>query len=154
MRTEHILCDPDYFICNPYYFICNPYYFGSLLATLLCWFIFADMRRTISFIYIFNLLVLCAVAAPPKRIITLSGALSETVDALGLGSSIVAVDVTSIYPAYVKALPRVSKNRSVLAEGLMAFHPDLVLAPAGNVSPEVERQLRTLGVRWVNIRQE
>lgn len=92
-------------------------------------------------------------AAQPKRIVCLSGALTETVDALGLGKSIVAVDVTSTYPAYVAQLPKVSKNRSVSAEGLISFTPDLVLAPDGTVSKEIEFQLNAAGIKLVRIKQ-
>lgn len=93
-------------------------------------------------------------AAVPKRIITLGAALTETVDAMGFGKNIVAVDVTSMYPAFVTKLPRVSNNRAVSAEGLIAFAPDLVLAPEGSVSKEVQYQLKSAGIRFVNIRQE
>lgn len=94
-----------------------------------------------------------AASAQPKRIITLNGALTETVDALGLGKNIVAIDVTSTYPAYVSALPKVSKNRSVSAEGLISFTPDLVLAPDGSVSKEIESQLTAAGIKLVRIKQ-
>lgn len=93
-------------------------------------------------------------AAAPKRIITLSAALTETADALDFGKNIVAVDITSMYPAFVNKLPRVSNNRSVSAEGLIAFAPDLVLAPEGSVSKEVQYQLQSAGIRFVNIKQE
>ncbi len=95
-----------------------------------------------------------ASAAVPKRIITLSGALTETADALGFGKSIVAVDVTSIYPAYVAALPKVSRNRTVSAEGLISFKPDLILAPEGSVSKEIAYQLHSAGINLVNIKQD
>jgi iron complex transport system substrate-binding protein len=93
-------------------------------------------------------------AATPKRIITLSAALTETTDALGFGKNIVAVDVTSMYPAYINKLPKVSNNRSVSAEALIAFAPDLVLAPDGSVSKEIQYQLRSAGIRFVGIKQE
>jgi len=93
-------------------------------------------------------------AAIPKRIITLSAALTETADALGFGKNIVAVDVTSMYPAFVNKLPKVSNNRSVSAEGLIAFAPDLVLAPEGSVSKEIQYQLKSAGIRFVGIKQE
>ena len=101
-------------------------------------------------------LLLCAftLRAAPSRIITLSGALTETVDALGLGKHIVATDVTSTYPAYIKKLPKVSRNRALSAEGILAFRPDLVLAPAGDISPETQQQLKALGIRLVSIRQQ
>ena len=91
--------------------------------------------------------------AQPKRIVTLNGALTETVDALGLGKSIVAVDITSTYPAYVNTLPKVSKNRSVSAEGLISFNPDIVLAPDGGVSKEIESQINAAGIKLVRIKQ-
>ncbi|GGH23946.1 hemin ABC transporter substrate-binding protein [Sphingobacterium alkalisoli] len=95
-----------------------------------------------------------ATAAVPQRIITLSSALTETVYSLGLGASIVAADVTSVSPAEAAQLPRVSKNRSVSAEGLMAYRPDLILAPAGDIPAGILGQLKSAGIRVVEIKQE
>ncbi|NII25938.1 ABC transporter substrate-binding protein [Pseudoflavitalea sp. X16] len=90
----------------------------------------------------------------PQRIITLSGALTEVADALGFGKNIVAVDVTSEFPAYVKQLPKVSRNRSLSVEGLMAYRPDIVLAPEGDISKAIQSQLKAAGITLVNIKQE
>ena len=95
-----------------------------------------------------------AFAVVPGRIITLSAALTETADALGFSKNIIAVDVTSIYPAYINKLPKVSNTRAVSAESLIAFTPDLVLAPEGSVSKEIQYQLRSAGISFVNIKQE
>lgn len=92
--------------------------------------------------------------AVPRRIITLSGAITETVEALGFGKQIVAVDVTSTYPDDIKTIPKVSRNRSLSAEGLMSFQPDLIIAPAGDVSFELQGQLKSYGIKVVLIRQE
>ncbi|SFW19133.1 iron complex transport system substrate-binding protein [Sinomicrobium oceani] len=92
--------------------------------------------------------------AQPHRIITLGGAITETVAALGLEDRIVAVDVTSEYPESIKKLPKVSKNRSVSAEGLMAFRPDLVLAPYGDVPYSVVQALKGAGIPFVAIKQD
>jgi iron complex transport system substrate-binding protein len=92
--------------------------------------------------------------AQPKRIITLGSALTETVFALGKGANIVAVDVTSVSPEQAKALPKVSRNRSVSAEGLASYRPDLVLAPEGDLSRETIGQLRSLGIKVVPVKQE
>jgi iron complex transport system substrate-binding protein len=94
-----------------------------------------------------------AIAAVPKRIITLNNTLTETIDALGLGKNLVAVDVTSIYPAYVQKLPKASRNRSVSAEGLLSFSPDIVLAADGSISKEVEYQLTAANIKVVQIKQ-
>lgn len=94
------------------------------------------------------------VHAQAKRIITLSTALSEVTYALGAGSKIVAVDVTSEYPQEINKKPRVSKDRNVSLEGLLSFRPDLVLAPPAELSMAVETKLKKLGVRVVIIQQE
>jgi len=92
--------------------------------------------------------------AQPKRIITLGGAITETVAALGFEKQIVAVDVTSEYPSAITKLPKVSKNRSVSAEGLMAYRPDLVIAPQGDVPYGVIQALKGAGIRFVAVRQD
>lgn len=93
-------------------------------------------------------------AGVAKRIITLSTALTETVDALGYGPQIVAVDVTSTYPSYVSKLPKVSKDRAISAEGVISFSPDLVLAPENMISKSLESQLRSAGIKLAIIKQE
>ncbi len=95
-----------------------------------------------------------SVFAKEQRIITLHSAITETVYGLGLGASMVATDVTSISPKAAAELPRVSKNRSVSAEGLIAFEPTVVLAMAGDVPSAVIQQLSKAGIRFVTIRQE
>ncbi|NGM62219.1 ABC transporter substrate-binding protein [Sphingobacterium sp. SGG-5] len=94
------------------------------------------------------------VFAGEQRIITLHSAITETVYGLGLGSAVVATDVTSISPKAAAALSRVSKNRSVSAEGLIAFKPTIVLAIAGDVPAAVIQQLTESGIRFVAIRQD
>ena len=90
----------------------------------------------------------------PKRIVSLSGSLTEIVDALGLGANLVAVDVTSDYPGYVKEIPKVSKNRSITAEGIASFRPDIVLGFEGEVSAAVLAQFKTLNISCVLFKQE
>ncbi len=93
-------------------------------------------------------------ASAQKRIITLGGALTETVDALGYGANIVAVDVTSTYPSYINKLPKVSKDRAISAEGLISFTPDLILAPENAISKSLEYQLKSAKIKVVIIKQE
>lgn len=110
--------------------------------------------------YLFRFIILIfflspnATYAQAKRIITLSGALTETVAALGYAKNIVATDVTSIYPDFVKDLPKVSRNRSLSSEGLLSFMPDLVLAPEGDVSKEIRYTLKTAGIKLVTFKQQ
>ena len=113
-----------------------------------------NMKKSVWAIAIFVLLSLNTIAAAPARIICLNGAITETVDALGFGKQIVATDVTSTYPAYINQLPKVSKNRSVSAEGLLSFSPTLILAGENAVSKEIEYQLQSAGVKLVVIKQQ
>lgn len=92
--------------------------------------------------------------AAEQRIITLSSAITETVYGLGLGADIVATDVTSMSPKAAAALPRVSKNRSLSAEGILTFRPTIVLAPAGDMPAAVLKHLRQSGVTVVTLTQE
>lgn len=105
-------------------------------------------------VLIAGMMILCApVQAQPKRIVTLSGSITATVDALGFGKNIVAVDVTSLWPEQIKTLPKVSRNRSVSAEGITSFRPDVVIAPEGDLSKETIAQLKSVGIRVVTVRQ-
>jgi len=111
-----------------------------------------DMKRLIVIVVV--LLVQQLVLAQDRRLITLSSAITETVFGLGIGDDIVATDVTSISPKAAAALPRVSKNRSLSAEGIMAFRPTMVLAPEGDLSAAVSKHLRSAGIEVVLLKQE
>jgi len=107
-----------------------------------------------SLVFIVLLTATKSFAAPIKRIVTLGGAITETVTAFGFGAQIVAVDVTSEYPEFIKKLSKVSRNRAVSAEGIIAFRPDLVIAPYGDVPAAVIQQLQGSGIRFIAIKQE
>lgn len=109
------------------------------------------MRR----IYLFMLCCLLHTvgwANAQQRIITLNSSLTETIYGLGLGDRMIATDVTSISPKAAAALPRVSKNRSVSAEGLLSFDPTLVLANEGDVANAVIQQIRAAGVKFIAVK--
>lgn len=80
------------------------------------------------------------------RIVTLGGAITETVFALGAGAQVVGVDKSSTYPASVNRLPNVGYFRNAGAEGILALAPTLVIADTGS-APATIAQLRSAGVR-------
>lgn len=86
-------------------------------------------------------------AAPPERWLSLGGAITETVFALGAGDRLVAVDDTSTYPDAARALPRVGYYRQLATEGILAHAPTDVLADAKAGPGVVLEQLRAAGVR-------
>lgn len=69
----------------------------------------------------------------PTRIVSIGGAVTEILYALGVEDRVVAVDTTSLYPP--KAMvdkPNVGYMRQLSAEGVLGLDPQLVLAIAGS----------------------
>ncbi len=67
-------------------------------------------------------------ARAPQRIVSLLPSLTETVCALGQCQRLVGVDRYSNFPASVKKLPQVGGGMDPNIEGIVALHPDVVLA--------------------------
>jgi iron complex transport system substrate-binding protein len=84
-----------------------------------------------------------------ERIVSVGGALTEIVYALGEGDSLVGVDTTSRYPAEAAALPQVGYNRQISAEGVLSLAPTLVLLTEEAGPPAAIRQIADSGVRVV-----
>lgn len=78
----------------------------------------------------------------PSRIVSVGGALTETVFALGAGHKLLAVDSTSRFPAACAALPQIGYMRSLPTEGIVGINPDLLLLSGDAGPPEVVRVLR------------
>jgi iron complex transport system substrate-binding protein len=69
----------------------------------------------------------------PSRIVSIGGAITEILYALGLEDRIVGIDTTSLYPP--KALsekPNVGYMRQLSAEGVLGLNPQLILAIDGS----------------------
>lgn len=88
-----------------------------------------------------------APAEAAERIVSVGGAVTEIVFALGQGERVVAVDSTSLHPPEADALPDVGYMRRLSAEPILALRPDLVLAVEGSGPPAALDQLRAAGVR-------
>lgn len=80
-----------------------------------------------------------------RRIVPLSGSLSEIVFTLGLGSRVVARDITATFEQAAK-LPVVTRNHDVSAESVLSLRPDLVLAETTTGPSEAMDQIRAAGV--------
>ncbi|MBR0682945.1 ABC transporter substrate-binding protein [Roseomonas eburnea] len=83
--------------------------------------------------------------ATPTRIVSVGGAVTEAVFALGAGSHVVAVDLTSRFPAPVRDLPQIGYMRALAPEGLISLHPDLLLLSADSGPPQTIEVLRAAG---------
>ena len=67
--------------------------------------------------------------APAKmpRIVSVSGATTEIVYALGAEKQLVGSDTTSLFPAAALQTPKVGYMRQLSAEGLLSLKPDAVI---------------------------
>lgn len=96
-----------------------------------------------------------AVARPPQsaaeggrpRLVTLGGAITEIVYALGAQQQLVGTDTTSLYPSAAQQTPKVGYLRQLSAEGLLSLRPDVVIATADAGPTVVLDQLRSARVR-------
>ncbi|MFJ2716052.1 hemin ABC transporter substrate-binding protein [Streptomyces sp. NPDC087437] len=80
-----------------------------------------------------------------RRIVPLSGSLSEIVFTLGLGGRVVARDITATFQQAAE-LPVVTRNHDVSAESVLSLAPDLVLAETTSGPVEAMDQIRAAGV--------
>ena len=86
-----------------------------------------------------------------KRLVSVGGAVTEIVYALGLSDRVIAVDSTSRYPDKVTSKPNVGYMRQLAAEPILALVPSLVLAVQDSGPPAVLDQLREAGLPVVLI---
>lgn len=69
----------------------------------------------------------------PSRIVSIGGAITEILYALGFEDRLAGVDSTSLYPAAaLRDKPNVGYMRQLSAEGVLGLHPSLVLAVQGS----------------------
>ncbi len=66
-----------------------------------------------------------------SRIVSIGGAVTEIVYALGFGEKVVAIDLTSGFPAAVRKLPSIGYMRTLSPEGVMSLTPTIILAIEG-----------------------
>jgi iron complex transport system substrate-binding protein len=80
------------------------------------------------------------IKAEPRRIVSLLPSHTETVYALGSGSSVVGRDDYSDFPAQVLELPKVGGAYDPNLEAIIALKPDLVLnSEYGELTPKLEK---------------
>ena len=97
------------------------------------------------------LAVQSARAAEPERVLSLGGAVTETVAELGAADRLVAVDLTSKPLPAGQDLPSVGYYRQLSAEPIIAMNPDLVLAADGAGPDTAMEQIRSTGIAVVHV---
>jgi iron complex transport system substrate-binding protein len=98
-------------------------------------------------------LLLLSGGAPARAggIVSVGGAVTEIVYALGQQDRLLAVDSTSLYPPATGDLPNVGYMRQLSAEPILALGPELVLAAEDAGPPAALDQLRDAGVPVVTV---
>src|SRR5262245_3812762 len=87
-----------------------------------------------------------------SRIVSIGGAVTEILYALGLEQRIVAVDTTSLYPPRALAdKPNVGYMRQLSAEGVLGLSPSLILAIEGAGPKETVAVLERANVPFVSV---
>lgn len=86
-----------------------------------------------------------------RRIVSIGGAVTEIVHALGEEGRLVARDTTSGYPPAAEALPDVGYMRALSPEGVLSVKPDAILAIEGSGPPEALAVLKGAGVDFVTV---
>lgn len=83
------------------------------------------------------------------RLVSTSGAITETIYALGAGQDLVAVDLSSVHPEEAAQLPMIGYARMLSGEGIISMRPTLVLANSDAGPPSVIDQLKSAGVNML-----
>lgn len=90
------------------------------------------------------------VGAEP-RLLSIGGAVTETVFALDAQGTLIGTDLTSLYPPGAAKLPKVGYLRALGAEGVLSLSPDIILASADAGPPAAMQQIAAGGVRIVTL---
>jgi iron complex transport system substrate-binding protein len=85
-----------------------------------------------------------------SRIVSIGGAITEILYALGLEQRVVAIDSTSFYPQHaLKEKPNVGYMRALSPEGVLGVNPTLILATEGAGPPEAISVLKAARIPFV-----
>lgn len=80
------------------------------------------------------------------RIVSAGNGITEIIYALGAGDQLVAVDLTSNYPAEVNKLPKLGYHKQLSAEGVLALKPDVLIGTEDMGPPATIKQLEMAGL--------
>lgn len=94
-----------------------------------------------------------AVLPDTSRVVSIGGAITEIVFALGEEKMLVARDSTSVYPEAALALPDVGYMRQLSPEGVLSVNPTGILALSGSGPKEAVDVLKKASVPYVEIKE-
>ncbi len=90
-----------------------------------------------------------------EKIISLNGAVTEILAALGESSNIVGVDVTSTYPEDIKTKAKdLGHVRSLSLESIIALQPTLIFASNKDLNDDLKAKITASGIQLELVEQE
>ncbi len=89
--------------------------------------------------------------ADTARLVSIGGAVTEIVYALGEEKRLVGRDSTSIYPPAAAGIADVGYMRQLSAEGVLATNPTAILAVEGSGPPEALATLEKSGIAFLTV---
>ncbi|WP_350335397.1 heme/hemin ABC transporter substrate-binding protein [Coralliovum pocilloporae] len=89
-----------------------------------------------------------------RRIVSIGGAVTETIYALGKGDLVIATDTTSSVPASVQSKPNVGYMRALSAEGVLSTNPTMIIATEGSGPRETMELLQSASLPLVIIPED
>lgn len=92
--------------------------------------------------------------APPLRLISVGGGVTEIVYALDAQRLLVAVDTSSHWPPVARTLTKVGYQGTLAAEGVLSLNPAVLLASHEAGPPAALRQIEDAGVQVVRVRND
>ncbi|MFT5703697.1 MAG: iron complex transport system substrate-binding protein [Rickettsiales bacterium] len=100
---------------------------------------------------IFLTIFLAGNAHATQRIVSIGGANTEIIYALGAENLLVGSDTTSYYPKEAENLPKVGYQRSLSAEGILSLNPDLIILNNESGPASVLKQIKAVGTRVLKL---
>jgi len=88
---------------------------------------------------------------PAQKIVSVGGAATEIVYALGAGERLVGTDTSSIFPDEATKLPQVGYQRQLSAEGVLSLTPSLVIILPEAGPPAAIQQIENAGVKVLRV---
>ncbi|MCC5930389.1 MAG: ABC transporter substrate-binding protein [Cyclobacteriaceae bacterium] len=111
-----------------------------------------DRLRSIIGIFLLAVIISCQPVKDNRqeetedlRIISIGGAISETISALGLEHNIIAIDQTSTYPPALSEKVQLGFRNSISAESILALNADIIIAGKENIESTLVESLRQMG---------
>lgn len=92
--------------------------------------------------------------AEAKRLVSLNGTITEVLFALGADKELVAIDVTSTFPAQTEKITHLGHVRGVTAESILGVKPTHVLAFEDELNPQLKQQLEKAKIKVVVFKRD